>query len=399
MVPYLRAANVKDGTLDLSDVKEMNFTPNEQTVFSLESGDVLVTEGAGSLAAVGASAVWNGEVDGTVCFQNTLLRLRPRLGVDSRFLAWWARHAYADQLFASVAAGANIFHLGAERVRELPVWFPDEALQREIADFLDAETARINALIEKKLRLINLIGMRSREAVAQAVFGGLATGSARSTTSMFFGRIPETWSQTQIRHLGCEVQTGPFGSQLHADEYIEGGWPVINPANLAGGVIAPDQLVTVADDKRAELELHVLRAGDVLFGRRGEMGRAALVTPTQAGWLCGTGCLRLRVRNERLLPEYLLLLLRTKALRDYFELASVGSTMDNLSAEIILAAPAILPSAADQRQIVEFAGLAFARSTRLQHLLETQTSLLREHRQALVTAAVTGQLDVAKAAA
>lgn len=102
MVPYLRAANVKDGYLDLSDVKEMNFTPDEQRVFSLRPGDVLVSEGAGSLAAVGASAVWDGSLAGVVCFQNTLLRLRPMSAVtSSRFLAWWARHAYASGLFAS----------------------------------------------------------------------------------------------------------------------------------------------------------------------------------------------------------------------------------------------------------------------------------------------------------
>ena len=78
MVRYLRAANVKDGSLDLSDVKEMDFNPAEQVTYALRPGDVLVTEGAGSLAAVGASAVWDGELDGIVCFQNTLLRLRAK---------------------------------------------------------------------------------------------------------------------------------------------------------------------------------------------------------------------------------------------------------------------------------------------------------------------------------
>ena len=78
MVPYLRAANVKDGQLDLTDVKTMDFNPSEQRTFSLMPGDVLVSEGSGSLGTVGASAVWNAEIDGVVCFQNTLLRLRPK---------------------------------------------------------------------------------------------------------------------------------------------------------------------------------------------------------------------------------------------------------------------------------------------------------------------------------
>ena len=130
MVPYLRAANVKDGSLDLTDVKSMDFSPAEQAVYALRPGDVLVTEGAGSLAAVGASAVYSGEIDGVVCFQNTLLRLRPRGSTDARFLMWWARHAYGSGLLASVAAGANIYHLGADNVRALPASMPGRTEQR-----------------------------------------------------------------------------------------------------------------------------------------------------------------------------------------------------------------------------------------------------------------------------
>ncbi|MTK04240.1 hypothetical protein [Micromonospora sp. CP22] len=105
MVKYLRAANVKDGTLDLSDVKSMNFTPDEQRIFGLRPGDVLVTEGSGSLSSVGASAVWQGEIDEMVCFQNTLLRMRPRSEMmDGRFLGWWAQSAFGSGLFASLAS-------------------------------------------------------------------------------------------------------------------------------------------------------------------------------------------------------------------------------------------------------------------------------------------------------
>ena len=165
MTPYLRAANVKDGELDLTDVKSMNFDPIEQSRFALRPGDVLVTEGSGSLSAVGASSVWNGEVQGTVCFQNTLLRLRPRPSTDPRFLAWWCRHAFADGLFASVATGANIFHVSAERVRSIPMTYVPLEEQRAIADHLDTETARIDALINKKRRMISLLEDRVNSAI------------------------------------------------------------------------------------------------------------------------------------------------------------------------------------------------------------------------------------------
>lgn len=160
MTHYLRAANVKDGGLDLGDVKEMNFEPEEQRRFSLRPGDVLVTEGSGSLTSVGASAVWSGELDGSVCFQNTLLRLRPRQSTNGRFLAWWCRHAFADGLFASVSSGANIFHISADRMRSLPMIYIPLISQRAIADFLDTETARIDALITKKRRMIEVLEER-----------------------------------------------------------------------------------------------------------------------------------------------------------------------------------------------------------------------------------------------
>lgn len=83
MVPYLRAANVKDGSLVLEDVLKMNFEPIEQRKLALRSGDVLVTEGCGSIRELGASARWSDELPSVVCFQNTLLRLRARRRIST----------------------------------------------------------------------------------------------------------------------------------------------------------------------------------------------------------------------------------------------------------------------------------------------------------------------------
>jgi type I restriction enzyme S subunit len=184
MVRYLRAANVTDGQLALEDVKEMNFTPAEQQVFSLRSGDILVTEGSGSETAVGATAVWQGELEGTVCFQNTLLRLRPRSETtDPGYLAWWCRHAHADGLFASIATGANIFHLSAERVGTLQLSLPPMAIQRKTADFLDAECGRIDALVAHKRRLLALLEEKIDARINDAVGRSALTvhGQAHST--------------------------------------------------------------------------------------------------------------------------------------------------------------------------------------------------------------------------
>ena len=177
MTVYLRAANVQDGRLDLSDIKLMNFEPLEQARFSLSGGDVLISEGSGSLASIGATAVWNNEIDGTVCFQNTLLRLRPRGSTDPRFLAWWCRYAYTSGLFASVATGANIYHLSADRVRSLPMAHVPLTDQRIIADHLDTEIGRIDATADRERRVADLLVERR-----QALITAMVTGEMRAPT-------------------------------------------------------------------------------------------------------------------------------------------------------------------------------------------------------------------------
>lgn len=138
MVPYLRAANVKDGSLELDDVLHMNFTPVEQQTFGLKAGDVLVTEGCGSLAQLGASARWSGEITAVVGFQNTLIRLRSKPSVTSAgFVQHLARHSQAAGWWARIASGTNIFHIGSRRAEVLMVPIPPVEAQGSVAEMLD----------------------------------------------------------------------------------------------------------------------------------------------------------------------------------------------------------------------------------------------------------------------
>lgn len=320
--------------------------------------------------------------------------LQPRDDFDVRFVDYVLHSSnYLAEITArSKAMPPAQFDLPWEQFRTLPIASPQLPIQRLIADYLDVETTRIDALIEKKQRLIKLVDQRNDATYLRLVLGeGL---SGRSSTTGYYASVPDGWWETTLRHLGCEVQTGPFGSQLHADDYIDNGWPVVNPMNIVKSSIEAVSTMTVSDEKRTELSRHVLLPGDIVFGRRGEMGRAGLVEERHAGWLCGTGSLRLRIRGERLLPEYLKLLLGTAPARAYFELASVGSTMDNLNSEIVLAFPCIVPPLEAQREIARHVASLDESIRRLRDPIVRQIGLLREHRQALITAAVTGEFEV-----
>ncbi|RMI28496.1 hypothetical protein EBN03_30010 [Nocardia stercoris] len=154
MTPYLRSANVGYGTLDLSDILEMNFDPAERKKFSLQYGDVVVSEGSASANAVGMPAMWRDEIPGPVCTQMTLLRLRALQGVCvPEFVFHWSMWAYESRAFLEVAGGTNIKHISAKRAKGMAVRLPSLDRQREIAAELDAMDSALAATRAAAVRL------------------------------------------------------------------------------------------------------------------------------------------------------------------------------------------------------------------------------------------------------
>lgn len=393
MVPYLRAGNVRDGSLDLDDVKEMSFTPAEQSLFSLKPRDVLVTEGSGSLRSVGASAVWRGEIAGTVCFQNTLLRLRPRSSTtDPRFLAWWCRHAFADGLFASVATGANIHHISAQRVRSLATRTPHLYEQRAIADFLDTETARIDALIAKKRRMIVLLKERFVRVVFDGVTGRLTSPSEpqRDSGLDWLGPIPGHWGVAPVG-ANFEVQLGKM-----LNPKASGGpdqYPYLRNTNVQWDHIELDEVATMHFDVH-ERAVYQLRPGDLLVCEGGEVGRAAIWDGTMKPMLIQKALHRVRPRGSAD-ARYLMYCLRAAADQKVFGVEGNQATIVHLTAEKLRMHRFPTPPLEEQRNIVRRLDMAKTHMTSARSLLERQIELLHEHRRALITAAVTGEMEVA----
>ncbi|ADI06925.1 restriction modification system DNA specificity subunit [Streptomyces bingchenggensis BCW-1] len=186
-----------------------------------------------------------------------------------------------------------------------------------------------------------------------------------------------SWATIPLKFLATSAQTGPFGSQLHSDQYITDGIPVINPSNIKDGKLVPDRNSTVSVETAARLAVHRLLSGDIIFARRGELGRSAIVTKSAEGWLCGTGSIRVRINQNRLDYRFAGYALQNLQTYSYFQKQSVGSTMENLNTEIVLGLPVALPTLANQRRIADFLDSetekidAFTHKTRrLLHLLD-----------------------------
>jgi len=376
MVPYLRAANVKDGKLDLSDVKWTNFTPDEQRVFHLLPGDVLVTEGSGSLKAVGASAVWSAEIDGVVCFQNTLLRLRPRVReTDPKFVAWWARHAFASGLFASVADGANIFHISAERVRSLPVLFPEASSQRPIAMFLESKTQSLGELINRKRQMIELLKERATATI----------------DSWIWPQPREGWRDGRLKHM---LSQPPRYGVLKPEDYAgEDGVPLVRIFNIDGPSIDKDELIRISPRQDTEYRRTKLRAGDVVVSVVGTLGKGFIAGPTHEGLNLSRALARL-VLKPGIDPNYILLWVSSTPFRQRCESICRATAQSVLNMGDLAEFPIRLPVPVEKTSAV-----ASAVNRELRPMLvgiaalNRQIALLNEHRQALITEAVTGQLD------
>jgi type I restriction enzyme S subunit len=378
MIQYLRAANVKDGRLDLEDVKLMDFSPSEQTFYQLRPGDVLVSEGAGSLDAVGASAVWSGEIAGIVCFQNTLLRLRPRPGNDPRFLMWWARHAYGSGLFASIAGGANIYHLGAQRVRLLPMATPGHREQRAIADYLDAETARFDATLETLSRANEILGDWLDTMMDKVIWE-----HQRELIPLMHLTPADRQIQYGIVLPGPDVPDGPA--------IVKGG-------DLMTGSLRADQLCRTTHEIERHYARSRLRHNDVVFAIRGAVGATALVPREAEGANITQDVARVSPRHD-VDPLYLLFALRSRTLQQQAKARVVGATITGLNIRDLKRVRVPCPSVLEQRRI----GLQLAEAQQHRDAVvrrrTRQIELLLERRQALITAAVTGELEIPGVAA
>jgi len=172
------------------------------------------------------------------------------------------------------------------------------------------------------------------------------------------GEIPESWEMVQLGELCQEgssgaIQTGPFGSQLHASDYQATGVPVVNPTHMLNNEVIHEGIPRVNEENAKRLVRHALEVGDILFARRGEIGRHALINKEEAGWLCGTGCFLVRIRSSRVENDFISWCLYTSQSQEWLLAHAAGSIMPNLNNRILRACPVAFPKLAEQRRITE----------------------------------------------
>ncbi|CDG18648.1 restriction endonuclease subunit S [Xenorhabdus doucetiae] len=313
-----------------------------------------------------------------------------------RYVHYLLRNPIYVTQYLSCSKGirVNQWDLDPDEFRKIELLLPTKHEQKKIYSFLDHETAKIDNLIDKQKQLIELLKEKRQAVISHAVTNGLNPDVPMKDSGVeWLGEVPEHWVVAQLKFNTLEMQTGPFGSQLHAEDYIVDGIPLINPAHMNSGEIIPDLQVTVDEATQKRLERHKLLDGEIIFSRRGELGRCAVVKKEHEGWLCGTGSLKAKL-TKKIIPDYAYILISSEGVVSELILESKGSTMANLNTETLGRVRLPVPPIREQEAILDYIKVISDKYDYLILSADTAIRLMQERRTALISAAVIGKIDV-----
>ena len=272
--------------------------------------------------------------------------LRAKGKNDARFIFHWTRNRALRKAAEMSMTGSA----GQQRVQpsffarfHVPSMAPDE--QTAIAGILDTvdEATRQTAAVIEKLKKIKagLLHDLLTRGIDEA---GQLRDPIRHPEQFKdspLGQVPKVWEVLKVRDMlarhGGHVQTGPFGSQLHASEYAVSGVPVVMPQDIrADGEISLDSIARITVSRAKDLSRHFLQLNDLVFARRGDLSRCSPIHARAEGWICGTGCLLMRPPAKAIRADWFASLYRHDLCQRQIAARAVGSTMVNLNTGLIL---------------------------------------------------------------
>jgi type I restriction enzyme, S subunit len=309
-----------------------------------------------------------------------IILLRVPNDVISKYVAF-SLQSKLDEIQA-ISRGVAQKGLYLNQVRNFKIAFPPLPEQKRIVAVLDEVFEGIDRAIANTEK--NLTNSRELfESYLNAIFPQKGDG----------------WKEKRLGEIGGKVFTGPFGSLLHKSDYVYNEIPIVNPANIKDDKIIPNFNKTVSKDIVKRLQAYILKQNDVVVGRRGEIGRCAVVREKQAGWLCGSGSFFIKP-FENVDSVFLAHLLRSAVYRNKLESLSTGATMQNLSNQSLSDLVISMPSLDEQNRITNKIDDLRTETQRLESIYRKKIAALKELKQSILQKAFTGELtaDTPKAA-
>ncbi|MDT8855216.1 hypothetical protein RNZ50_09355 [Paracoccaceae bacterium Fryx2] len=365
--------------------------------FSLRVDDVIITKDSEDRHDIGVPAYVRNTADDLVCgYHLTILRAFKKK-CRGGFLFWALQSKGAQEAFAVAASGITRYGLGQEGIKGLSLHLPGLSIQKLIADLLDTETARIDALIAKKQQILLAIADARFSTISRAVSVGLdANAPLVETESPYLPSIPATWRIWRLKHL-ARVRGGMTLGRTLPEGAVVITTPYLRVANVQAGWVNVSDVAEI-DVTETEIKRFSLRRGDVLMNEGGDndkLGRGAVwhapFEPclNQNHVFCVTpGDLRY--------SDWISMATNARYARDFFYLHSNQSTnLASISKTNVEKLPIAVPPPEEMRAVLDDLNARLDRFTAISERVTNSIVRLREYRAALITAAVTGQIDVA----
>jgi len=391
-VPLLRVSCVQERwvTLDGCNYLDPEKVSLRWDHFRVESGDLLISASAsmGTICEVDSNAA------GSIPYTG-LIRLTAKTTATTKD---YIRAVLGSSLFTTqidlLKAGATIQHFGPSHLSQMKVLLPPLSEQSAIASFLDHETGKIDGLVEEQRRLIALLKEKRQAVISHAVTKGLNPLAPMKPSGVeWLGDVPEHW---ELFSLKRDLDFLTSGSRGWAENYSDEGDIFIRITNLTRDGISIDlsdiQRVAVPDG--AEGARTRVQSGDVLFSITAYLGSVAVIPETFETAYVSQHIALARLRHSRLIPRWVGYVALSIVGKTWFQTQSYGGTKIQLSLDDVRDLPIPAPPIEEQHEIVSFITNQVFKFDTLTAEAHRAIDLLQERRMALISAAVTGKIDV-----
>ena len=359
----------------------------------LRPGDLLLEKSGGTdTNPVGFVVRYTGR--GPAVFSNFIARLRLVGEHSSRFWNYALAAAYFDgRTWPYVKKTTGIQNLDVDAWRAMRVPTPPSEQQRAIADFLDRETAKIDALIEKQNELIGLLQERRQRAIKNLVLG---RALQPRSSSYWFGSVPDHWATPRLSHHHEVVLGRMINASMNDVDDVEVPYLAAGSIQLEELLVDDSKTITIP---RGEVSKYTLRCDDIVVVEGGAgYGRSHVLRRDLTGWAFQNHVARVRGRTQLWDARYLRWVLETCRLSGFFVANNRTATLPSLSRDVLGALRVPQPPLVEQRDIADRLDQETAKIDGLIAKAEEFIALARERRAALITAAVTGRIDVTREA-
>ena len=388
--PYLKAQNIQPIGISVNQVEEMWFSADERKKLLLVKDDVLVSEGGD----VGRSAIWNAEIE--ECYiQNAINRVRPKSNNSSKLFLYWIGFLKSTDFINIICNKATIAHYTAEKLETSPLVLPSSDEQTQIANFLDRETAKIDSLIEKQKQLIQLLKEKRQAVISHAVTKGLDPSVKMKDSGVeWLGEVPEHWVVSKIGFHSSKIGSGktPRGG---AEVYQEEGVLFLRSQNIYndGLKVESSNSVFISEQTHEEMKVSQVQAGDILLNiTGGSIGRSCLVPESfrEANVNQHVSIIRL----PKNLQKFISFLMTSTLVQEQIDASQTGGNREGLNFEQISKLIFCLPPEIERNQIIKTIQISLDKLNALERKAESAIQLMQKRRTALISAAVTGKIDV-----